>query len=154
MRRSAAIVVQGVIILIAMGMIGLMLWEPHLEGRNAHATPFEIYFKDPFLAFAYVASTPFFIALYQAFKVAGYGGRNAMASPETSRALRIIKYSAVAMIGFALVGEVFIMRGESDDRAGGVFMGGLVILGALVMGVSAAGFERILRKRAPLEAAR
>jgi hypothetical protein len=27
-----------------------LLWEPHIEGRNAHATLFQIYFNDPFLA--------------------------------------------------------------------------------------------------------
>ncbi len=49
------------------GALALMLWEPHLEGRNAHGTIFEIYFKDPFLAYAYTASIAFFVALYQIF---------------------------------------------------------------------------------------
>src|SRR5882757_4418154 len=62
---------QAVIVLIGIGALALMLWEPHIEGRNAHATLFEIYFKDPFLAYAYIASIPFFVALYQAFKVLG-----------------------------------------------------------------------------------
>jgi hypothetical protein len=53
-----------------------MLWEPHLEGRNAHATLFQIYFNDPFLAYAYMASIAFFVALYQAFKLLGHIARN------------------------------------------------------------------------------
>ena len=65
------IFLQVVIVLIGIGALALMLWEPHIEGRNAHATLFEIYFKDPFLAYAYIASIPFFVALYQAFKVLG-----------------------------------------------------------------------------------
>lgn len=55
--------------LIGIGALGLMLWEPHIEGRNEHVTLFEIYFKDQFLAYAYLVSVPFFVALYQAFKV-------------------------------------------------------------------------------------
>jgi hypothetical protein len=59
------IFLQAVIVLIGIGALALMLWEPHIEGRNAHATLFEIYFNDPFLAYAYLASIPFFVALYQ-----------------------------------------------------------------------------------------
>src|ERR1044072_5143802 len=70
------IFLQAVIVLIGIGSLALMLWEPHIEGRNAHATLFEIYFKDPFLAYAYLASTPFFVALYQAFKLLGYIKQN------------------------------------------------------------------------------
>src|SRR5919205_4430778 len=91
---------QAVIVLIGIGALALMLWEPHLEGRNAHATLFEIYFKDPFLAYAYVASIPFFVALYQAFKVLGYAGQNKVFSQEAVKALQIIKYCALSMIGF------------------------------------------------------
>ena len=76
MKRSSTIFLQVVIVLIGIGALALMLWEPHIEGRNAHATLFEIYFKDPFLAYAYIASIPFFVALYQAFKVLGYAGQN------------------------------------------------------------------------------
>lgn len=41
-----------VVVLGGIGALAFMLWEPHLEGRNAHAGLFEIYFKDPFLAYA------------------------------------------------------------------------------------------------------
>jgi hypothetical protein len=64
-----AIFLQVAIVLIGIGALALMLWEPHIKGRNDHAAPFEIYIKDPFSAYAYLASTPFFVALYQAFKV-------------------------------------------------------------------------------------
>ncbi|HVT90567.1 MAG TPA: DUF2975 domain-containing protein [Tepidisphaeraceae bacterium] len=75
-KRSSAAFLQALIVCIGLGALALLLWEPQLEGRNAHATQFEVYFKDPFLAYAYVASIPFFAALYQAFKVLGYARRN------------------------------------------------------------------------------
>ena len=63
MKRSFTAFLQIVIVLIGIGVLALLLWEPHIEGRNAHATLFEIYFKDPFLAYAYIASITFFVAL-------------------------------------------------------------------------------------------
>src|SRR5215208_5401160 len=126
MKRSSTAFLQTVIVLIGIGALALLLWEPHLEGRNAHATPFEIYFKDPFLAYAYIASIPFFVALYQAFKVLGYAGKNKVFSQAAVKALRTIKYCAISIIGFVAVGEIFIMLNGSDDRAGGVFIGILI----------------------------
>jgi len=78
MKGSLALFFQAVIVLIGIGVLALMLWEPHLEGRNAHATTFEIYFKDPFLAYVYVGSTPFFLALYRAFGLFGHVSKSAM----------------------------------------------------------------------------
>ena len=145
MKRSSTIFLQVVIVLIGIGALAIMLWEPHVEGRNAHATPFEIYFKDPFLAYAYIASIPFFVALYQAFKVVGYAGQNKVFSQAAVKALRTIKYCAIAIIGFVAVGEIFIMLGNSDDRAGGVFMGILITFGSIVIATATAMFERIWR---------
>jgi len=140
----ATIFLQAVIVLIGIGALALMLWEPHLEGRNAHATLFEIYFKDPFLAYAYLASIPFFAALYQAFKVLGYVGQNKAFSQVTMKALWAMRFCAFAIIGFVGVGELFIVLGDSDDRAGGVFLGILITFGSVVIAAAAAMFERVL----------
>src|SRR5215210_9573841 len=90
--RNSTIFLQVVIVLIGIGALAFMLWEPHLEGRNAHATLFEIYFKDPFLAYAYLASIAFFVALSRAFTLLGYIAQNEAFSPNSVRALRTIKY--------------------------------------------------------------
>ena len=66
--RSSASGIQVVIVLIGIGALALLLWEPHIEGVNAHAAFFEVYL-DPFIALVYIGSIPFFMALYQAFKV-------------------------------------------------------------------------------------
>ena len=93
------IFLQAVIVLIGIGALALLLWEPHIEGRNAHATLFEIYFNDPFLAYAYLASIPFFVALYQASNVLGYIRENKAFSQGTLKALRTIKFCALAIVG-------------------------------------------------------
>jgi hypothetical protein len=145
MQKIPTIFLQTVIVLIGIGAVALMLWEPHIEGRNAHATLFQIYFNDPFLAYAYIASIPFFVALYQAFKVLGYTGQNEVFSQEAVKRLRTIKYCAISIIGFVGVGEISIMLGNSDDRAGGVFIGFLISFGSIVIAAAAAMFERILQ---------
>lgn len=129
--------------LVGIGALAFLLWEPHMEGRNAHAAVFEIYFKDPFLAYAYAASIPFFVALRRTFTVLGLLGRNEAFSPAAVKALATIKWCALALIGLVALGELFIFMGPGDDRAGGVFMGVLVASGAAVMAAAAARFERI-----------
>src|SRR5215470_15197137 len=126
MKRGSTIFLQIVIVLIGIGAMALLLWEPHIEGRNAHATLFQIYFNDPFLAYAYTASISFFVALYQAFKVLAYVGQNKVFSQAAVKALRTIKYCAIAIISFVAVGEIFILFGNSEDKPPGFFMGILI----------------------------
>jgi hypothetical protein len=145
MKRSSTIFLQTVIVLIGIGALALLLWEPHLEGRNAHATLFEIYFKDPFLAYAYVGSIPFFVAIYQALKVLVYVRQNKTFSQAAVKALRTIKYCAMATIGVVVGAEIFILFSNSDDRAGGVFMGVLFTFVSVIIATAAGVFERILQ---------
>lgn len=146
MKRSSTIFLQTVIVLIAVGGLALMLWEPHIEGRNVNATLYEIYFKDPFLACAYTVSIAFYTALYQAFKLLGYIGRNEVFSQRSVRALRTIRFCAMILIAFFVAAEayLFIVRPD-DDIAGGVFMGVLFIFASSVVATAAAVFERILQ---------
>ena len=147
MKRSSTVFLQIVVVLVGIGTLALMLWEPHLEGRNVHATTFEIYFKDPFLTYAYLASIAFFIALYQAFKLLGYIGRNEVFSERSVGALRTIKRCAMVLIASILGAEAWIMiyqRGK-DDVAGGVAMGLMLIFICSVIGTAAAVFQRLLQ---------
>jgi len=150
-KRNSTAFLQSVIVLIGIGALALMLWEPHLEGRNARATVFEVYFKDPFLAYAYFASIPFFVALYHGFKVLGYTRQNRVFSQAAVKAMRTIKLCAIALIGFVAGAEVLIMMADSDDRAGGVAMGVLIAFGSIVMATAAATFEQILQNAVDLK---
>ena len=146
MKRSSALFFQVIIVLIGLGVGALMLWEPHLEGRNAHATTFEIYFKDPFLAYVYLGSTPFFIALYRAFALFGQVRQNRGFSQATLDALRAIKHCAIALIGFVAGAAVFIVIfGDQEDRPAGIFMSFLALLASSAIAVAAAMFARSLQ---------
>jgi Protein of unknown function (DUF2975) len=148
MKRGSTVFLQLVIVLIGIGALALLLWEPQIEGVNAHRTNFEIYFKDPFLALVYAGSIPFFVALYQAIKVLGYVGRNEVFSPEVVKALRTIKYCALTIIGFVVVEEIFILlmnKGDNDNPGAPIFLGILIIFPSIVVATVAAMFERILQ---------
>jgi len=153
MRRGSTIFLQVVIVLIGIGCVALLLWEPQVEGVNAHATNFDIYFKDPFLALVYAGSIPFFIGLYQVFKVLEYARQDNIFSPSAAKALRTIKYCAIAVIGFVAVEELFIMLNHgADDPAGGVFVGILISFGSIIVATAAALFERILQNAVDIKA--
>lgn len=151
MKRSSTLFLQVVIVLISISAIALLLWEPHVEGRNAHATPFQIYFKDPFLAYAYVASIPFFVALWQAFKVLGYVRQNKTFSQPTVDALRTMRYCAFCIIGFVAVSLIFMISADKDDRPAGLFMRIIVTFASTVIATAAAVFERILQNALDLK---
>lgn len=146
MKRASIAFLKLVVVLIAVGAVAALLWEPQIEGRNARATPFEVYFNDPFLAYAYVASTPFFVALYQAFKLLGHVRANQVFSQASIVALRTIKFCALAILGFVVVGGiVLILFNDSDDRAGGVAIGIIIAFGSLTVAAAAAMFEGVLQ---------
>ena len=146
MKSSSALLLQVAIVLIGIVTLAFLLWEPHIEGRNAHATTFEIYFKDPFLAYVYVGSTPFFVALYRAFGLFGHVRQNRAFSQVTVDALRNITRCAIAIIGFVAGAVVFIIVfGDKEDRPAGVFMSFLVTFASSIIAIMAAMFARNLQ---------
>jgi len=145
-KSSTALFLQVAIVLLGIGVLALLLWEPHLEGRNVGASTFEIYFKDPFLAYVYVGSIPFFVALYRAFGLFGEVRQHEAFSQVTVDALHAIRKCAIALIGFVAGAAVFIlMIGGNEDRSGGIFMCLLFILAASVTAIVAAMFARNLQ---------
>ena len=150
MKRASIAYLRLAIVLVAIGAVAALLWEPQIEGRNAHATPFEIYFKDPFLAYAYAASIPFFVALYQAFKLLGRVGADQVFSEANIRRIRIIKFCALIIVGLVGLGGILLaVFTDSDDRAGGVAIGLVIIFSSLSVAAAAAMFEWILRDTLP-----
>ena len=119
-------------VLVGAGALVFMLWEPLVEGRNARATLFETYFQDPFLAYAYASSVPFFMMLYQAWQLAGCPGPKGVSA---LGAIRAVRYCAISLIVLVAVPVVYLMIARpGDDIAGGIAMGimMIVIFGSVV----------------------
>ncbi len=147
MRRVITTFLRAVIVLIGIGVLIFLLVEPHFEGRNVNATFFEIYFNDPFLAYAYVSSIFFFVELYQAFRLLGYIGNNQLVSPQSVRALRIIYYCSIALVVLIVPAMVFLFIAVSgtDDIAGGVAMGLFAILVSVIIATAGSVCEKFVR---------
>jgi hypothetical protein len=155
MKRSSIIFLQIVIVLVGVAAVALLLWEPQVEGVNRNRTNFEIYFQDPFLALVYAGSIPFFVALYQAIRALGYVGRNQVFSPEVVKALRTIRYCALAIIGFVVVEEIWIMlmidESDRDNPGAPILLGLLIVLPSIVVATVAGMFERIVQNAVALK---
>src|SRR3990167_3662656 len=96
MKRGSTLFLKIVILLIAIGALAGMILFPQTEGRAANLDLISIY-KDPLIIYAYIASIPFFVALYQAFKLLGYIDDNKVFSQLSVKAVRNIKYCALAI---------------------------------------------------------
>ena len=136
-----------------MGSLALLLWEPQIEGRNATATLFEIYFKDPFLAYVYIGSVSFFMVLYKTFKLLGYIRQKNLISLDSVKALRKIKYFSIVLVAFILGAEAyfFIVQRNREDIAGGVVIGLVLIFMNVIIGTIATVFEKNLQKAVALK---
>ncbi len=147
-KRSSIIFLQAVIVLIGIAALALMLLEPHLEGRNTNASLFQIYFTDPFLAYVYVASLPFFVALFQAFKLLGLIGRDKVFSQKAVHTLKVIKYCAFITAGAVVAAIVYLKiasLSNSEDAAGAIMLGNVAIFASIVIGTAAAVFRKTLQ---------
>jgi hypothetical protein len=71
MKRSSTLFLKVVILLIAIGVLAGMLRFPQTEGRAANLDLISIY-RYPFIIYIYIGSIPFFVGLYQAFKLLNF----------------------------------------------------------------------------------
>jgi hypothetical protein len=149
--RSVATALQILIVLTGIAVAAFLLWEPWVEGVNANATTlYEIYFDDPFLAYAYTSSLLLFAALYQAFMVLGYAKENRLFSRASVRALQLIQYfttTLAALVVAAVLYIIVVISRVEEDIAGGVAMGlfTICILGS--MAIAALVLKRFIEKR-------
>lgn len=148
MKQTALRSVQGGIILFGVGTIALMLWEPHLEGRNVHSTLWQIYFDDPFLAFVYIASIPYFIALYHLYRLMENLRQDAFISGTSLTSIRTIRYCTWSLVGSITIAlfSLFVYQQE-DDIAGGVAIGLFLLLFFTVASFIARTTERYILER-------
>jgi hypothetical protein len=145
MNKGSTLFLKVVILFIALAVFGGMLWFPQTEGRATHLDSISIY-TDPFIIYLYIASLPFFIALYQAFKLLGYIEQNKAFSQIAVDALRNIKYCAIALSAFMAGSETFIIVTHgNDDAAGAVMVGFIVIFASFVIATAAAVFQKLLQ---------
>ncbi len=145
MKKGSTLFLKFVICLIAIGALLWLIWSPQLEGRAVHLDLISIY-ADPLIIYTYIGSIPFFVALYQAFKLLGYLDSNEVFSQSAVNAVRNVKYCAIAFSGFIVLGILYIrlfVRG--DDPAGVTGLAIVTTFASIVIATAATVFERLLQ---------
>ncbi|MBP7967304.1 DUF2975 domain-containing protein [Candidatus Woesebacteria bacterium] len=132
------------IILIGGAVLSGLIFFPQTEGRAKDLDLISIYL-DPFILYIYIASLAFFAALFQAIKLLGFVENNNIFSPAAVHAVRHIKYCGVAMIGFIVGAQVFIMFTGEEDKAGPIAMGIYITILTCVVIAAADICERLLK---------
>ena len=139
MNRAPTIFLRLVISLIAIAALAVCIFPlPRMISQEAAKTPdtaWQIYL---FLVGAYIQAALFLFALFQAFKLLNYIDGNKTFSELSVRALRRIKYSALA-IGLLMVAGIvwvaILSAGTGEDSAGPAMIG---FIGTFVSTVAAA----------------
>jgi hypothetical protein len=145
MNRSSTLFLKFVICLIATGVIAGLVWFPQTEGRAVNLDLISIY-KDPFILYIYLASTPFFVGLYQAFKLLGLIDANKAFSQAAVNTLKNMKYASVSLSGLIVLTLLYIrFFAGGDDPAGPTMLGFIVIFATTVIATAAALFQRLLQ---------
>src|SRR6266404_4582451 len=123
MKRGSTLFLKVVLCLISIGALAGLLWFPQTEGRATNLDLISIY-TDPLIIYGYIASIPFFVGLYQAFKLLGNIDDNKVFSRSSVNAVRNIKYCAITISGLIVLGILYIrLFIRSDDPAGGNALG-------------------------------
>jgi hypothetical protein len=101
----------------------------------------------------YVTVIPFFIALYHTLKLLDYIDHNQAFSTASVRALKNIKYCALAISGLYTAGLPYIyMVADKDDAPGVVVIGLLLAFAPAVVAVFAALMQKLLQNAIDIKA--
>ena len=145
MKKGSTLFLKIVLCLIAIGVLAGMFWFPQTEGRAANLDILSIY-SDPFIIYIYIASAPFFIGLYQAFKLLNLIEASKAFSQAAVDTLKNMKFASLMLIGFIVLALVYIrLFAGGDDPAGPTMIGILVSFAAAVIATACAVFQRLLQ---------
>ena len=132
------------IILIGIPILGLgILGLPWLA--NNPVNPNYTHILYPILIVMYVSAIPFYIALYQAFKILSYIDKNNAFSELSVRALKNIKYCAITISTlYVVMLPLVYLVAEKDDAPGLIIIGMIPIFASTVIAVFAAVLQKLL----------
>ena len=118
---------------------------PNIANYAAELYPDMAYMKYLVLINMYAAAIPFYFALYQSYKLLRYIDRNDAFSALSVKALKTIKYCAVAISVLYIMGlPLFYLIAELDDAPGIILIILVIIAASAVIGIFAAVLQKLL----------
>ncbi len=146
MKRGSTVFLKSVVILIAIITLALCIfWLPPLVMSSAAKTPALAYLRYPFLAYVYLGAIPFFVALYQAFKLLGHIDAGRAFSEASVSTLKYIKYCAVAIISLIVLGGLYATLFTKAEKAHVIEPGLLFTFTSSIIATFAAVLEKLLQ---------
>lgn len=151
MKKGSTLFLKVVILCTAIAVLAAMIRFPQTEGRATNLDLFSIY-TDPFILYTYIASIPFFVGLYQAFKLLSLIETNKAFSQAAVNTLKAMKLASLSLVGFIVVAMVYIrFLAQGDDPAGPTMLGIIVTFAATVVATTAAVFQKLLQNAVDLK---
>ena len=148
MKRGTTFFLRIAVIIIGIPVLALCIFlVPEIANYAVELYPNMTYLKYLVLIGLYVTAIPFYIALYQAFKLLNYIDKNKAFSDLSVKALNTIKYCAIT-ISILYVADLplFYLIGDKDDAPGVILLGLVIIFASMVIAVFAAVLQKILKE--------
>jgi len=144
-KSGSTLFLKVVLVLIAIGALAGLLWFPQTEGAAKNLDLVSIY-TDPFIIYGYIASIPFFVGVYQAFKLLNCIDSNRAFSQGAVNTLKYMKFASISLIGF-IVGAMIYIRffAHGDDPAGPTMLGLIVSFAVAVIATAAGVFQKLFQ---------
>lgn len=148
MKRGTTLFLKIADILIGIPVLALCIFlVPELGNVTAKLLPEFAYIKYLVSIVFYASAIPFYLALYQAFKLLRYIDKNKAFSELSVKALKKIKHCAITIsILHVLVLPLFYLFAEKDDAPGVIFVGLVVPFASMVIAVFAAVLQKLLKE--------
>lgn len=146
MKRGSTIFLKIAVFLIGAPVLALCIfgltWLP-----NNPVNPDYAHILYPIVIGMYVSVIPFFVALYQAFKLLSYIDKNQAFSELSVKALKNIKFCAMIICGLYVCILPFVyFVADLDDAPGLIIIGMVPIFASMVIAVFAAVLQRLLQE--------
>ena len=148
MKRGSTSFLKIAVILLGIPILALCIFVLPILVKDAAESNSEFaYVVYGFVTVMYVSAIPYFVALYQAFKLLNYIDKNKAFSEISVKFLKNIRNCAITISGLHVIGLPFIfIFAELDDAPGVVLVGMLFIFAPMVIAVFAAVLQRLLQE--------
>ncbi|WP_075981581.1 DUF2975 domain-containing protein [Bacillus massilinigeriensis] len=148
MKRGSTLFLKIAVILIGIPVLLLCIFfVPEIGNFAAELYPEHDYLKYLVFTDLYAAALPFYMALYQAFKLLSYIDKNNAFSQISVKALKNIKFCAITISALYVVGlPLFYLIAEKDDAPGIILIGLVLIFASMVIAVFSAVLQRLLQE--------
>ncbi|MDU0200940.1 DUF2975 domain-containing protein [Paenibacillus sp. MAH-36] len=148
MKRGTTLFLKIAVILIGIPILALCIFLVPKFGNFAGGLyPDFAYMKPLVLTDMYAAAIPFYIALYQAFKLLSYIDKNQAFSELSVTALKNIKYCAITISALYLLGmPLYYLIARRVDPPIITVTGWVIIFASIVIAVFAAVLQKLLQE--------